>query len=189
MSPFCLIQLQLQHKASDFNRPLPKSSKVLTSVIWFQDWRVCCYSLLDCPDPKPVCWEAKTKTHISEKIACPLKCFPHSFIFIDPLLFALISMLSLCTSVEIWSHCAVSDSHYSATGSNIGTVFATDMDEKDSLNSRLHFQIQSQEPEFPSNNLFYIQQDTGTLQLTGRSLSKRESARYFLKVLVTDPRK
>ncbi|NWR18368.1 CAD17 protein, partial [Emberiza fucata] len=72
-------------------------------------------------------------------------------------------------------------------GSNIGTVFATDMDEKDSLNSRLHFQIQSQEPEFPSNNLFYIQQDTGTLQLTGRSLSKRESAKYFLKVLVTDP--
>ncbi|NXP84680.1 CAD17 protein, partial [Passerina amoena] len=72
-------------------------------------------------------------------------------------------------------------------GSNIGTVFATDMDEKDSLNSRLHFQIQSQEPEFPSKNLFYIQQDTGTLQLTGRSLSKRESAKYFLKVLVTDP--
>ncbi|NWZ96447.1 CAD17 protein, partial [Nesospiza acunhae] len=71
-------------------------------------------------------------------------------------------------------------------GSNIGTVFATDMDEKDSLNSRLHFQIQSQEPEFPSKNLFYIQQDTGTLQLIGRSLSKRESAKYFLKVLVTD---
>ncbi|NXE66287.1 CAD17 protein, partial [Calcarius ornatus] len=72
-------------------------------------------------------------------------------------------------------------------GSNIGTVLATDMDEKDSLNSRLHFQIQSQEPEFPSNNLFYIQQDTGTLLLTGRSLNKRESAKYFLKVLVTDP--
>ncbi|NXV68662.1 CAD17 protein, partial [Molothrus ater] len=72
-------------------------------------------------------------------------------------------------------------------GSNIGTVFATDMDEKDSLNSRLHFQIQSQEPEFPSKNLFYIQQDTGTLQLIGPSLSKRESAKYFLKVLVTDP--
>ncbi|NWU03584.1 CAD17 protein, partial [Urocynchramus pylzowi] len=71
-------------------------------------------------------------------------------------------------------------------GSNIGTVFATDMDKKDTLNSRLHFQIQSQEPEFPLNNLFYIQQDTGTLQLAGRSLSKRDSAKYFLKVLVTD---
>ncbi|NWH83967.1 CAD17 protein, partial [Aegithalos caudatus] len=73
-----------------------------------------------------------------------------------------------------------------AGGSTIGTVFATDMDEKDTFNSRLKFQIQSQEPEFPSNNLFYIQQDTGTLQLTGRSLSKRDSAKYFLKVLVTD---
>ncbi|XP_062358952.1 cadherin-17 [Cinclus cinclus] len=72
-------------------------------------------------------------------------------------------------------------------GSNIGTVLATDMDEKGTLNSRLRFHIQSQEPEFPSKNLFYIQQDTGTLQLTGRSLSKRDSAKYFLKILVTDP--
>ncbi|NXR76987.1 CAD17 protein, partial [Pycnonotus jocosus] len=71
-------------------------------------------------------------------------------------------------------------------GSNIGTVLATDMDEKNTLNSRLRFQIQSQEPGYPSNNLFYIQQDTGTLQLTSRSLSKRDSAKYFLKVLVTD---
>ncbi|NWW35240.1 CAD17 protein, partial [Panurus biarmicus] len=71
-------------------------------------------------------------------------------------------------------------------GSNIGTVYATDMDKKDTLNSRLRFQIQSQEPEYPLKNLFYIQQDTGTLQLTGRSLSKRDSAKYSLKVLVTD---
>ncbi|NWR46226.1 CAD17 protein, partial [Regulus satrapa] len=71
-------------------------------------------------------------------------------------------------------------------GSNIGTVFATDMDKKDTLNSRLQFHIQTQEPEFPENNLFFIQQDTGVLQLTGRSLNKRESAKYFLKVLVTD---
>ncbi|NXO70440.1 CAD17 protein, partial [Phainopepla nitens] len=71
-------------------------------------------------------------------------------------------------------------------GSDIGTVLATDMDEKDTLNSRLKFQIQSQEPERPSNNLFYIQQDTGTLQLSGRSLSKRDSAKYSLKILVTD---
>ncbi|NXO90313.1 CAD17 protein, partial [Certhia brachydactyla] len=72
-------------------------------------------------------------------------------------------------------------------GSNIGTVFAMDMDKKDTLNSRLQFHIQSQEPEFPMKNLFYVQQDTGTLHLAGRSLSKRESAKYFLKVLVTDP--
>ncbi|KAM4791505.1 cadherin-17 isoform 1-T1 [Cyanocitta cristata] len=72
-------------------------------------------------------------------------------------------------------------------GSHIGTVFATDMDEEDTLNSRLQFKIQSQEPEFPANNLFYIQQDTGNLHLTGRSLSKRDSAKYSLKVLVSDP--
>ncbi|NXA76575.1 CAD17 protein, partial [Thryothorus ludovicianus] len=72
-------------------------------------------------------------------------------------------------------------------GSDIGTMFATDMDKKDTLNSRLRFQIISQEPEFPIKDLFYIQQDTGVLQLTGRSLSKRESATYFLKVQVSDP--
>ncbi|NWV50557.1 CAD17 protein, partial [Daphoenositta chrysoptera] len=72
-------------------------------------------------------------------------------------------------------------------GSNIGTVFATDRDKEDTLNSRLRFKIQSQEPEFPTNNLFYIQQDTGNLHLTGRSLSKRDSAKYNLKVLVSDP--
>ncbi|NWI42670.1 CAD17 protein, partial [Picathartes gymnocephalus] len=71
-------------------------------------------------------------------------------------------------------------------GSNIGKVFATDMDKQDTLNSRLRFKIQSQEPEFPTKDLFYIQQDTGNLHLTGRSLNKRDSAKYFLKVLVTD---
>ncbi|NWX37924.1 CAD17 protein, partial [Notiomystis cincta] len=71
-------------------------------------------------------------------------------------------------------------------GSNIGTVLATDKDKEDTLNSRLRFKIQRQEPEYPSNNLFYIQQDTGNLHLTGRSLSKRDSANYSLEVLVTD---
>ncbi|NWV11536.1 CAD17 protein, partial [Ptilonorhynchus violaceus] len=71
-------------------------------------------------------------------------------------------------------------------GSNIGTVFATDMDEEDTLNSRVRFKIQSQDPEVPSNNLFYIQQDTGNLHLAGRSLSKLYSSKYSLKVLVTD---
>ncbi|NXB56794.1 CAD17 protein, partial [Struthidea cinerea] len=72
-------------------------------------------------------------------------------------------------------------------GSHIGTVLATDMDKEGTLNSRLRFKIQSQEPEFPAKNLFYIQQDTGNLHLTGRSLSKRDSAKYSLKVLVSDP--
>ncbi|NXC56057.1 CAD17 protein, partial [Aleadryas rufinucha] len=72
-------------------------------------------------------------------------------------------------------------------GSNIGTVLATDMDKENTLNSRLQFKIQSQKPEYPTKNLFYIQQDTGNLHLAGRSLSKRDSAKYFLKVLVSDP--
>ncbi|NXI79520.1 CAD17 protein, partial [Rhipidura dahli] len=71
-------------------------------------------------------------------------------------------------------------------GNHIGTVFATDKDKEDTLNSRLRFQIQSQEPELPENNLFYIQRDTGNLHLSGRSLSKRDSAKYSLKVLVSD---
>ncbi|NXB16790.1 CAD17 protein, partial [Rhagologus leucostigma] len=72
-------------------------------------------------------------------------------------------------------------------GSNIGTVLATDMDKEDTLNSRLRFKIQSQEPEVPAKNLFYIQQDTGNLHLSGLSLNKRDSAKYSLKVLVSDP--
>ncbi|NXD92897.1 CAD17 protein, partial [Chaetorhynchus papuensis] len=71
-------------------------------------------------------------------------------------------------------------------GSHIGTVFATDMDKEDTLNSRLKFKIQSQEPELPENNLFYIQKDTGNLHLSGRSLNKRDSPKYSLKVLVSD---
>ncbi|XP_009941846.1 cadherin-17 [Opisthocomus hoazin] len=71
-------------------------------------------------------------------------------------------------------------------GSNIGTVFATDMDEKDTLNSRLQFKIESQVPAVPASSLFYIQQDTGILQLTSRSLNKRIASNYSLKVLVTD---
>ncbi|NWU24720.1 CAD17 protein, partial [Dyaphorophyia castanea] len=72
-------------------------------------------------------------------------------------------------------------------GSNIGTVLATDNDKEDTLNSRLRFKIQSQEPEVPAKNLFYIQQDTGNLHLSGLSLNKRDSAKYSLKVVVSDP--
>ncbi|XP_071409163.1 cadherin-17 [Pithys albifrons albifrons] len=71
-------------------------------------------------------------------------------------------------------------------GSNIGTLIATDMDKENTLNSRLRFKIQSQIPEVPASNLFYIQQDTGILQLTGRSLNKLYASNYTLKVLVSD---
>ncbi|NWS71766.1 CAD17 protein, partial [Crotophaga sulcirostris] len=71
-------------------------------------------------------------------------------------------------------------------GSNIGTLFATDMDEEDTLNSRLQFKIESQVPTVPASNLFYIQQDTGVLQLITHSLNKQVASNYSLKVLVTD---
>ncbi|XP_062424539.1 cadherin-17 [Rhea pennata] len=71
-------------------------------------------------------------------------------------------------------------------GSNIGTVSATDMDEKDTLNSRLQYRIESQVPAVPASDLFFIQQDTGKLQLINRSLNKRIASNYSLKVLVTD---
>ncbi|NXK47490.1 CAD17 protein, partial [Chauna torquata] len=71
-------------------------------------------------------------------------------------------------------------------GSTIGTVSATDMDEKNTLNSRLQFKIQSQVPAVPTSNLFFVQQDTGILQLIGHSLNKRIASNYSLKVLVTD---
>ncbi|NWS22799.1 CAD17 protein, partial [Pachyramphus minor] len=70
--------------------------------------------------------------------------------------------------------------------SNIGTLFATDMDKENTLNSRLRFKIKSQVPEVPTSNLFYIQQETGILQLTGHSLRKFYASNYSLKVLVTD---
>ncbi|NWX20719.1 CAD17 protein, partial [Aegotheles bennettii] len=71
-------------------------------------------------------------------------------------------------------------------GSNIGTLFATDMDKEDTLNSRMRFKIESQVPAVPASNLFFIQQDTGVLQLTSRSLNKQIASNYSLKVLVTD---
>ncbi|NXT90193.1 CAD17 protein, partial [Anhinga rufa] len=71
-------------------------------------------------------------------------------------------------------------------GSNIGTLFAMDMDEQDTLNSRLQFKIRSQVPAVPASNLFFIQQNTGILQLTSRSLNKRIASNYSLEVLVTD---
>uniref|UniRef100_A0A8B9FZM6 Cadherin 17 n=1 Tax=Amazona collaria TaxID=241587 RepID=A0A8B9FZM6_9PSIT len=74
----------------------------------------------------------------------------------------------------------------SRPGSNIGTLLATDRDQEDTLNSRLQYKIGSQVPDVPASNLFFIQQDTGILQLTGRSLNKGIASNYSLKVLVTD---
>ncbi|NXO00763.1 CAD17 protein, partial [Rhinopomastus cyanomelas] len=71
-------------------------------------------------------------------------------------------------------------------GSSIGTVVATDMDQEDTVNSLLRFQLESQFPDVPSSNLFLIQQHTGVLQLMGGPLNKQIASNYSLKVLVTD---
>ncbi|XP_068020394.1 cadherin-17 [Melanerpes formicivorus] len=71
-------------------------------------------------------------------------------------------------------------------GSSIGTVLATDMDQEDTLNSRLLFSIQSQVPAIPTGQLFIIQQNTGVLQLISQSLNRGTVSNYTLKVLVSD---
>uniref|UniRef100_A0A8C8RU58 Cadherin 17 n=1 Tax=Pelusios castaneus TaxID=367368 RepID=A0A8C8RU58_9SAUR len=71
-------------------------------------------------------------------------------------------------------------------GSNIGTLHATDMDKEDTLNSRLQFRIVDQNPNIPIDNLFIIQQEAGTFQLSSSSLYKGLVSNYSLKVEVTD---
>ncbi|XP_067391886.1 cadherin-17 [Emydura macquarii macquarii] len=71
-------------------------------------------------------------------------------------------------------------------GSNIGTLHATDMDKENTLNSRLQFRIVDQNPKIPIDNLFIIQQEAGTFQLSSSSLNKRVVSNYSVKVEVTD---
>ncbi|XP_065255541.1 cadherin-17 [Emys orbicularis] len=71
-------------------------------------------------------------------------------------------------------------------GSNIGTLHATDMDKENTLNSRLQFRIVDQNPKIPLDNLFIIQQEAGTFQLSSSSLNKRVVSNYFVRVEVTD---
>uniref|UniRef100_A0A8C3H6T2 Cadherin 17 n=1 Tax=Chrysemys picta bellii TaxID=8478 RepID=A0A8C3H6T2_CHRPI len=74
----------------------------------------------------------------------------------------------------------------SRPGSNIGTLRATDMDQENTLNSRLQFRIVDQNPKIPLDNLFIIQQEAGTFQLSRSSLNKRVVSNYFVRVEVTD---
>lgn len=143
--------------------------------------------LLDCPKPKTAGWDAKGKP-------------PRSQTFVSIAVFStqlyLYCPSTLCigiTVVTVYLCGGTGPLHYltdsglsSATGSNIGTVFATDMDKEGTLNSRLQFKIQSQVPAVPASDLFFIQQDTGILQLISSSLNKRMASNYSLKVLVTD---
>uniref|UniRef100_A0A8C0IKE7 Cadherin 17 n=1 Tax=Chelonoidis abingdonii TaxID=106734 RepID=A0A8C0IKE7_CHEAB len=71
-------------------------------------------------------------------------------------------------------------------GSNIGTLHATDMDKKNTLNSRLQFRIVDQNPKIPLDSLFIIQQEAGTFQLSSSSLNKQVVSAYSVTVEVTD---
>ncbi|CAM5089323.1 unnamed protein product [Eretmochelys imbricata] len=71
-------------------------------------------------------------------------------------------------------------------GSNIGTLHATDMDKENTLNSRLQFRIVEQNPKIPLDNLFIIQQEAGTFQLSRSSLNKQKVSNYSVTVEVTD---
>ncbi|XP_074841804.1 cadherin-17 [Carettochelys insculpta] len=71
-------------------------------------------------------------------------------------------------------------------GSYIGMLQATDMDKEGTLNSRLQFRIVNQNPKIPLDNLFIIQPEAGSLQLSTLPLNKRVVSNYSLTVEVTD---
>ncbi|KAG6933667.1 cadherin 17 [Chelydra serpentina] len=60
------------------------------------------------------------------------------------------------------------------------------MDKENTINSRLQFRIVEQNPKIPSENLFIIQQEAGTFQLSSSSLNKRVVSNYSVMVEVTD---
>ncbi|KAJ6663920.1 hypothetical protein lerEdw1_008874 [Lerista edwardsae] len=71
-------------------------------------------------------------------------------------------------------------------GNYIGTLHASDRDEKDTVNSFLMYRIVDQSPKVPQNNMFLIA-DTGRVQLFSSALNKRVVSNYSLKVEVKDP--
>uniref|UniRef100_A0A8D0HD56 Cadherin 17 n=1 Tax=Sphenodon punctatus TaxID=8508 RepID=A0A8D0HD56_SPHPU len=71
-------------------------------------------------------------------------------------------------------------------GNYIGTLHASDMDQKDTLNSRLQFRIVDQTPKIPIDNLFIVQKETGQFQLSSSSLNRRVASNYSVKVEVSD---
>lgn len=71
-------------------------------------------------------------------------------------------------------------------GSNIGTLTAHDMDEKNSVNSILVYKIAEQTPRFPEEGLFLVQTYSGIFQLAKHSLRKQDTPKYHLVVNVSD---
>ncbi|XP_053104161.1 cadherin-17 [Hemicordylus capensis] len=71
-------------------------------------------------------------------------------------------------------------------GNYIGTLRASDRDQKDTLNSRLKYRIVDQNPKAPHDNMFRIETDTGVIHLFSSALNKQSVSNYSLKVEVTD---
>ncbi|XP_071458528.1 cadherin-17 [Marmota flaviventris] len=72
-------------------------------------------------------------------------------------------------------------------GSSIGTFTASDMDEKNTINSILKYKIVAQTPQIPTDGLFLVEEYTGKLQLAKQALKKRDTPQYNLTVEVSDP--
>lgn len=194
MSLFSPIQMLVQHNAFDFNGPLLKfhisylvsrlKCLLLQSLFLI---KTCSPVLLNCPKPKTAGWDAKVKTPRSQMIVSIAVFSTQLYFYCPSTLYIGITVVRayLCGGIGPL-HYLTDSGLSSATGSNIGTLLATDMDEEGTLNSRLQFKIGSQVPAIPASNLFFIQQETGILQLTSRSLNRRIASNYSLKVLVTD---
>lgn len=80
----------------------------------------------------------------------------------------------------------MSDCPFLSTGSSIGYLSASDMDEANTVNSILKYKLVDQTPKVPSDGLFLIEEYEGKVQLGKRSLRKQDNPQYNLTVEVAD---
>lgn len=80
----------------------------------------------------------------------------------------------------------MSECPFLPTGSSIGYLSASDMDEANTVNSILKYKLVDQMPKVPSDGLFLIQEYEGKVQLGKRSLRKKDNPQYNLTVEVAD---
>ncbi|KAJ8394568.1 hypothetical protein AAFF_G00043710 [Aldrovandia affinis] len=71
-------------------------------------------------------------------------------------------------------------------GSQIGVLEVYDLDEENSANSLLTYQLLTHEPESSSGPVFRVEELSGKIQLLKSSLSRKEAPEYQLTVKVTD---
>ncbi|MBN3300778.1 CAD17 protein, partial [Amia calva] len=71
-------------------------------------------------------------------------------------------------------------------GNEIGNLKVTDLDEENTENSLLSYQIKSQEPKHPFPSMFSIDENLGKIQIENAHFQKREFPQYNLTVKVSD---